>query len=68
MDGHAGDVIFLQEGEVVWSGEDPSNLGSRRDLSGRRKDQGMWLKLVDPEEAEGERFGVYEECLTHLAS
>ena len=67
VDGHAGDFIFLQEGEVVWSGEDPSNLGSRRDLSGKRKDQGMWLKLVDPEETEGERFGVYEECLTQLA-
>jgi len=36
-------------------------------LSGNKKDQGMWLKLVDPEEVEGERFETYEECL-QLAS
>jgi uncharacterized protein (DUF362 family) len=68
VDDHAGDFIFLQEGKVVWSGPDPANLGSRRKLSGGKKDQGMWLKLVDPEEVEGERFEVYEDCLSRLAS
>ena len=62
MDRFRGRFIFLQDGEVVWNGENPANLGSRRKLSGQKKDQGMWLKLVDPEEVEGEQFGVYDEC------
>ena len=60
---HANEFVYLQDGEVVWSGADPSHLGSRRQLSGKRKDSALWLKYVDPEEREGERFGVYEECL-----
>ena len=64
---HRGEYIFLQDGNVVWSGPDPSNLGSRRKLSGDKKDQAMWLKLVDPEETEGERFAAYEECLNQVA-
>ncbi|MCZ6633043.1 MAG: DUF362 domain-containing protein [bacterium] len=67
MDRYRGNFIFLQDGEVVWNGENPANLGSRRKLSGKKKDQGMWLKLVDPEEVEGEQFDVYDECL-QLAS
>ena len=63
IDSHRGEYIFLQDGDVVWSGTDPANLGSRRKLSGAKKDQGMWLKLVDPEETEGERFAAYDECL-----
>lgn len=66
IDKYRGDFIFLQDGDVVWHGADPANLGSRRELSGRKKDQGMWLKLVDPEETEGERFAAYDECLTAL--
>ena len=65
--GYAGQFIYLQAGEVVWSGSDPSHLGSRRQLSGRHKDSALWLKYVDPEEKEGERFEVYEECLAALA-
>jgi uncharacterized protein (DUF362 family) len=64
---YAGEYLFLQDGEVVWHGPDPSNLGSRRVLSGEKKDSAMWLKLADPEEWEGERFSAYEECL-RLAS
>jgi hypothetical protein len=60
---YAGEFVYLQDGEVVWHGPDPSNLGSRRALSGHRKDSALWLKLVDPEECEGERFETYEECL-----
>jgi uncharacterized protein (DUF362 family) len=63
IDKHRDEYIFLQDGDVVWAGKDPSNLGSRRKLSGDKKDQAMWLKLVDPEEIEGERFESYEECL-----
>ena len=68
IDRHRGNFIYMQDGEVVWSGPDPSNLGSRRQLSGEKKDSALWLKLVDPEEREGEQFGVYEECLVEFAA
>jgi hypothetical protein len=68
VDRYRGEFIFLQDGDVVWHGEDPANLGSRRQLSGDKKDRALWLKLVDPEETEGERFSVYDECLTDLAT
>ena len=42
-------------------------IGSRRDLSGDKKDSALWLKYVDPDENEGERFERYAECL-QLAS
>ena len=64
---YAGEFIYLQDGEVVWHGEDPSQLDSRRVLSGEKKDSALWLKLVDPQEWEGERFEAYEECM-RLAS
>jgi len=34
---------------------------SRRLLSGEHPEQAMWLKYVDPDETEGERYTVYEE-------
>ena len=68
IDQYRGNFIFLQDGDVVWHGADPANLGSRRELSGKKKDQGMWLKLVDPEETEGERFAAYDECLAALSA
>lgn len=57
---YASEFIYLQDGEVVWHGADPSGLGSRRELSGARKDSALWLKKADPEELEGERWEVYE--------
>jgi hypothetical protein len=68
IDRFRGEFIFLQDGDVVWHGEDPAALGSRRHLSGDKKDRALWLKLVDPEETEGEQFRVYDECLTAMAS
>ena len=67
IDEYQNNFIYLQDGEVVWSGEDPSNLGSRRQLSGNKKDSALWLKLVDPEEHEGEQFQVYQQCLDAFA-
>jgi uncharacterized protein (DUF362 family) len=67
IDRYRGEFIYMQDGQVVWNGADPSNLGSRRKLSGDRKDSALWLKYVDPEEGEGERFERYSECL-RLAS
>ena len=66
IDKYSGEYIFLQDGDVVWHGPDPKNLGSRRDLTRGRPDQALWLKLVDPEDAEEERFGVYERNLEKL--
>ena len=59
--------LYMQDGQVVWNGDDPSKLGSRRKLSGDKKDSALWLKYVDPAEGEGERFERYSECL-RLAS
>jgi hypothetical protein len=66
VDRFRGEFIFLQDGEVVWHGDDPSSLGSRRDLSGQKRDRALWLKLVDPEEGEREQFGVYDRCLAEM--
>lgn len=67
VDRYRGQFVYMQDGKVVWNGEDPTNLGSRRKLSGKRKDSALWLKYVDPEEREGEHFERYEQCL-ELAS
>jgi uncharacterized protein (DUF362 family) len=63
IDRYRGQFVYMQDGQVVWNGEDPSNLGSRRKLSGDKKDSALWLKYVDPEESEGEHFERYDECL-----
>jgi hypothetical protein len=68
VDRYRDQFIYLQDGDVVWSGTDPSDLGSRRQLSGDRKDSALWLKLVDPEETEGERYESYEEALKGIAA
>ena len=67
IDRYRGEFIYMQDGQVVWNGADPSNLGSRRQLSGDKKDSALWLKYVDPAEGEGECFERYDECL-RLAS
>jgi hypothetical protein len=66
VDQYAGQYILLQMNEVRWA--DPSGkIGfSRRQLSGAHPEQGMWLKYVDPQEAEGEHFEVYETTLSQL--
>ena len=63
VDRHAGSFIYLQDGAVIWSGSHPDQAGAVHQLSGERKDQAVWLKLVDPEETEGERMRVYERIL-----
>jgi hypothetical protein len=63
LERYAGQFIYLQEGEVVWHGADPSQAGKVQKLSGTKKDQAVWLKLVDPAEREGEQYRVYEQLL-----
>jgi hypothetical protein len=66
VDRYAGEYILLQDGEVRWHSPS-SELGvSRRELAGQFKQSAMFLKLVDPEEAEGEHFEVYEDNLARL--
>ena len=60
---YAGQYILLQDGEVKWHNEQSELAYSRRDLAGANKQSALWLKYVDPEEAEGEHFEVYEEEL-----
>ncbi len=63
---HAGEYILLQEGEVRWHNKSGHLRVSRRKLAQRNKLQGMWLKYVDPEEAEGEHYSVYEQMLSKM--
>lgn len=58
--------IYLRENKVVWHGPDPSMIKSHRVFSDGSPGQALWLKLVDPEEREGENFAVYEECLEKM--
>ncbi|MHB1296072.1 MAG: DUF362 domain-containing protein [Anaerolineae bacterium] len=66
VDKYAGQYILLQENEVRWHDTDPDLRHSRRVLAGENKDQAMWFKYVDPDEAEGEHFEVYERVLAEL--
>ncbi len=63
---YAGEYILLQDNEVKWHDKVSDLRLSRRELAGARKDSAMWFKLVDPEEAEGEHFEVYEKILSIL--
>lgn len=62
---HAGRYIFLQDGEVIWSGADPQQAGSVQEIAARKGDQAVWLKLADPDEREGEHMEVYENILAN---
>jgi hypothetical protein len=63
LDRYAGRFIYLQEGEVVWSGDDASEAAPVHKLSGQKPDHAVWLKLVDPTEREGEQYRVYQQLL-----
>jgi len=66
IDQYAGEYILLQQGEVRWHDTTSTLKKSRRLLAGDRKDEAMWLKLVDPEETEGEHYEVYEHALAQV--
>ena len=67
-DKYAGEFILLQDGEVKWHATDGMLRVSRRQLSGAHPDHAMFLKYVDPDEIEGERFEVYERALADIAT
>lgn len=63
---YAGEYILLQDGVVRW--HDPSGTinVSRRELAGEHPDHALFYKYVDPSEAEGERYAVYERTLATM--
>ena len=63
---HRGNFVYLQDGEVKWSGEDPAHIRSHREFTGRKPGSALFLKKVDPEEREGEHFEAYEDCLKRM--
>jgi hypothetical protein len=63
---YADQYILLQDGEVRWHDRQGELAYSRRVLAGANAQSAMWLKYVDPEEAEGEHFEVYEKELAWL--
>lgn len=63
---YAGEYILLQRREVRWHDRVGELRVSRRQLAGNDPDQAMWLKYVDPDEIEGERYEVYERVLQEV--
>jgi hypothetical protein len=63
---YAGEYILLRDGEVIWHDTTSRLRVSRRKLARGKRRRAMWLKYVDPEEAEGEQFEVYERALAHI--
>lgn len=63
---YAGEYILLQDGEVRWHSPTGTITVSRRELAGGRPDSALFYKFVDPSEAEGERYEVYERALQSL--
>lgn len=61
---YAGEYILLQAGDVRWHDPCSDLKVSRRILSGDQPDEAMWMKYVDPDEEEGEHYGVYEHALS----
>ena len=63
---YSGEYILLQDGEVRWHDRSGTITVSRRQLAGDHPDHAMFFKYVDPAEAEGERFEVYERALAPM--
>lgn len=63
---YAGEYILMQMGEVKWHEKSGTVKASRRVLSGGHPEQAMWMKYVDPEDAEGEHFEIYERTLGQI--
>ena len=68
IDRYANDFIYMQDGEVVWHGEDPAHIKSHQEFASDKPGSALFMKLVDPQETEGERFEVYEEDLKRMTA
>jgi hypothetical protein len=51
---------------VRWHNTSSDLRASRRKLARNRHSHAVWLKYVDPEEAEGEHYKVYEQALAQI--
>jgi len=60
---YRGQFILLQAGQVIWHDAEPSLGQSRRILAGDKPDESLFFKYVDPDDAEGEHYEVYELVL-----
>ncbi|MFW5688629.1 MAG: DUF362 domain-containing protein [Spirochaetota bacterium] len=65
---YAGTYVLLQMGEVRWSDASGRIRVSRREIAGEHPEEGLWLKYVDPDEAEVEHYEVYERVLERFAA
>jgi uncharacterized protein (DUF362 family) len=65
---YTGQYVLMQMNEVRWADPDGNIRVSRRQLAGEHPDQAMWLKYVDPAEAEGEHYEVYEQTLEKIST
>ncbi len=63
---YTGNYILQQMGQVRWSDPSGNIRASRRTLSGEHPEQGMFVKWVDPTEAEGEHYEVYQNTLDQI--
>ncbi len=68
LERYAGEYILLQDNQVRWHSSDGSIKVSRRELAGGHPDHAMWFKFVDPDEAEGEHYEVYERALAQMST
>jgi uncharacterized protein (DUF362 family) len=64
---YANKYIYMREGDVVWHGTDPSQIQGHGEFGKEKPGQALWLKLVDPDEREGENYGVYDSCFSAMA-
>jgi uncharacterized protein (DUF362 family) len=63
---YAGEYLLLQDFQVRWHDKGSRIRVSRREFARRNPGQALWLKYVDPEEAEGEHYEVYERTLREV--
>ncbi|NLG27723.1 MAG: DUF362 domain-containing protein [Chloroflexi bacterium] len=62
----AGEFVLMQDHKVIWHHTNSNPGMSRTVLSAQNQDSGLWMKYIDPEEAEGEHYEVYEDALANL--
>ena len=65
---YPGELVALRADEVVWHGADQPAFASHAHFVGADPGQASFLKVVDPDEREGEVISVYENLLPALAS
>jgi uncharacterized protein (DUF362 family) len=63
---YAGEYVLIHKGKVIWHNANSQFSASRRDLAQDDVKSAMFMKLVDPDEREGEHYEVYERTLARL--